>query len=200
MTGSITWQGKAHSARIPVAARPWGIAARPYADDGEEFARMANGAFGMVLKPGFTGPLVGRSTGYTPMRRTSYSMPAGVYGGVFDPSATGVKKVDFTVPANTAGIVVKANTADPNTNLDLYLYKGDTLVYSSDRFWTSDEQAYKFLPEPGRYTAYVFAQYPGGPVIDFDLSHAIIGRNAKYSGATLTLPSTWSAVRASTSH
>ncbi|MER7590839.1 S8 family serine peptidase [Micromonospora sp. NPDC127501] len=189
VTGSITWQGKAHSARIPVAARPWGIAARPYADDGEEFARMANGASGLV-QPGFTGSLVGRSTGYTPMRRTSYSMPAGVYGGVFDPSATGVKKVDFTVPANTAGIIVQANTADPNTNLDLYLYKGDKLIYSSDRFWTSAEQAYKFLPEPGRYTAYVFAQYPGGPVVDFDLSHAIIGRNARYSGATLTLPST----------
>ncbi|MGI5520549.1 S8 family serine peptidase [Micromonospora sp. CA-259024] len=189
VTGSITWRGKAHSARIPVAARPWGITPRPYGDDGEEFGRMTNGAFGSV-QPGFTGPLAGRSTGYTPMRRESYSMPAGVYGGVFDPSASGVKKVDFTVPANTAGIVVEANTDDPNTNLDLYLYKGDTLIYSSDRFWTSAEQAYKFLPEPGRYTAYVFAQLPGGPVVDFELRHAIIGRNATYPGATLTLPST----------
>ncbi|WP_030490524.1 S8 family serine peptidase [Micromonospora chokoriensis] len=189
VTGSISWHGRTHTARIPVAARPWGITARPYGDDGEEFGRMANGAFGLV-QPGFTGPLTGRSTGYTPMQRESYSIPAGVYGGVFDPKASGVKKVDFTVPADTAGIVVEANTDDPNTNLDLYLYKGDTLVYSSDRFWTSSEQAYKFLPEPGRYTAYVFAQMPGGPVVDFELRHAIIGRNAKYSGATLTLPAT----------
>ncbi|MFI6236329.1 S8 family serine peptidase [Micromonospora sp. NPDC050784] len=189
VTGSITWHGRAHTARIPVAARPWGITARPYGDDGEEFGRMANGASGLV-QPGFTGPLAGRSTGYTPMQRESYSIPAGVYGGVFDPKASGVKKVDFTVPANTAGIVVEANTDDPNTNLDLYLYKGDTLIYSSDRFWTSAEQAYKFLPEPGRYTAYVFAQYPGGPVVDFELGHAIIGRNATYAGAALTLPST----------
>ncbi|MGW3603777.1 S8 family serine peptidase [Micromonospora sp. NPDC005161] len=189
VTGSIAWRGKAHDARIPVTARPWGITPRPYGDDGEEFGRMTNGAFGS-LQPGFTGPLDGRSTGYTPMQRKSYSMPAGVYGGVFDPTATGVRKFDFTVPANTAGIVVEANTDDPNTNLDLYLYKGDTLIYSSDRFWTSAEQAYKFLPEPGRYTAYVFAQLPSGPVVDFQLSHAIIGRNAKYSGATLTLPST----------
>ncbi len=187
VTGSITWQGKAHSARIPVAARPWGITPRPYADDGEEFGRMTNGAFGSV-QPGFTGPFVGRSTGYTPMRRTSYSMPAGVYGGVFDPKATGVKKVDFTVPANTAGIVVETTTDDPNTNLDLYLYKGDKLIYSSDRYWTSTEQAYKFLPEPGRYTAYVFAQYPGSPVVDFQLGHAIIGRNTTYAGATLEAP------------
>ncbi|MFI7608407.1 S8 family serine peptidase [Micromonospora sp. NPDC049366] len=189
VTGSITWKGKAHSARIPVAARPWGITPRPYADDGEEFGRMTNGAFGS-LQPGFTGPLAGRSTGYTPMRRTSYSMPAGVNGGVFDPSATGVKKIDFTVPADTAGIIVEADTDDPSTNLDLYLYKGDTLIYSSDRFWTSLEQAYKFLPEPGRYTAYVFAKVPGGPVVDFELRHAIIGRNASYSDATLTLPAT----------
>ncbi|MGC4772801.1 S8 family serine peptidase [Micromonospora sp. DT44] len=189
VTGSITWRGKVHSARIPVAARPWGITPRPYADDGEEFGRMTSGSFGYA-QPGFTGPLTGRSTGYTPMLRDSYSMPAGVYGGVFDPSASGVKKVDFTVPANTAGIIVEANTEDPNTNLDLYLYKGDKLVYSSDRYWTSTEQAYKFLPEPGRYTAYVFAQVPGGPVVDFQLSHAIIGRNATYAPATLTLPST----------
>ncbi|MFG1893709.1 S8 family serine peptidase [Micromonospora zamorensis] len=187
VTGSITWQGKAHSARIPVAARPWGITPRPYADDGEEFGRMTNGAFGL-LQPGFTGPFVGRSTGYTPMQRTSYSMPAGVYGGVFDPKATGVQKVDFTVPANTAGIVVETNTDDPNTNLDLYLYKGDTLIYSSDRYWTSAEQAYKFLPEAGRYTAYVFAQFPGGPVVDFQIGHAIIGRNTTYAGATLEAP------------
>ncbi|MFC4019924.1 S8 family serine peptidase [Micromonospora sp. GCM10011542] len=189
VTGSIGWRGKVHSARIPVAARPWGITPRPYGDDGEEFGRMTNGASGSI-QPGFTGPLAGRSTGYTPMQRKSYSMPAGVYGGVFDPGATGVKKFDFTVPANTAGIIVEANTDDPNTNLDLYLYKGDTLIYSSDRFWTSAEQAYKFLPEPGRYTAYVFAQVPGGPVVDFQLGHAIIGRNGNYSGAALTLPST----------
>ncbi|MFF0152784.1 S8 family serine peptidase [Micromonospora sp. NPDC005203] len=189
VTGSIGWRGKAHSARIPVTARPWGVMPRPYGDDGEEFGRMTSGAFGF-FQPGFTGPLTGRSTGYTPMRRASYSMPAGVYGGVFDPLAPGVKKFDFTVPANTAGIMVETNTEDPNTNLDLYLYRGDTLVYSSDRYWTSTEQAYKFLPEPGRYTAYVFAQFPGGPVVDFQFGHAIIGRNAKYTGATLTLPRT----------
>ncbi|MFG1649571.1 S8 family serine peptidase [Micromonospora sp. NPDC049275] len=189
VTGSITWKAKARSVRIPVAARPWGISPRPYGDDGEEFGRMTSGSFGFI-QPGFTGPLSGRSTGYTPMQRKTYSMPAGVYGGVFDPSASGVKKVDFTVPANTAGIVVEANTEDPNTNLDLYLYKGDKLVYSSDRYWTSAEQVYKFLPEPGRYTAYVFAQVPGGPVVDFELRHAIIARNARYSPATLTLPKT----------
>ncbi|MGC5379137.1 S8 family serine peptidase [Micromonospora sp. DT68] len=189
VTGSITWRGKAHSARIPVAARPWGITPRPYADDGEEFGRMVNGAFG-ALQPGFTGPLAGRSTGYTPMVRKAYSMPAGVDGGVFDPNATGVKKVDFTVPANTAGIVVEVHTDNPNANLDLYLYKGGTLIHRSDRSWTSEEQAYKFLPEPGRYSAYVFAQVPGGPVVNFELSHAIVGRNATYSATTLTVPRT----------
>ncbi|PMR61534.1 serine protease [Verrucosispora sp. ts21] len=189
VTGSITWRGKAHSARIPVAARPWGITPRSYGDDGEEFGRITNGAFGF-FQPGFTGPLAGRSTGYTPMRRASYSMPAGVVGGVFDPNATGVKKVDFTVPANTAGIIVQTDTTNPNTNLDLYLYKGDTLIHRSSGSWTSAEQAYKFMPEPGRYTAYVFAQIPGGPVVDFELRHAIISRNATYSDATLTLPST----------
>ncbi|GIH20650.1 hypothetical protein Raf01_88220 [Rugosimonospora africana] len=188
VTGSITWRSTAHSVRIPVAARPWGVTPEPYGDDGIQFGRRQDGAFGM-LQPGFTGPLTGRSTGYTPMVWQSSSMPAGVNDGVFDPHASGVTAQNFTVPDDTAGFVVETATDDPNTNLDLYIYRGDTLVSRSIASWSSAEQVLLFMPEPGQYTAYVFAQKSGGPVVDYRLGHAIVGNHGNYAPATLSLPS-----------
>ncbi|WP_406433435.1 S8 family serine peptidase [Streptomyces sp. NBC_01589] len=187
VTGAITWRSTAHQVRIPVAARPWGISPRQYDDNLEEFGRLASGAYGMI-EPGFTGPVSGRSTGYTPMRWESYSMPAGVNGGVFDRKALGVRAHTFTVPAGSAGIVVKTATDDPDTNLDLWLYKGDKLVYRSAASWHSSERAWVFMPEAGTYTAYVFAQVSGGPVVDYRLGHVVLSRDGRYEPATLELP------------
>ncbi|MCX5401425.1 S8 family peptidase [Streptomyces sp. NBC_00102] len=186
-TGAITWRGNAHQVRIPVAARPWGITPREYDDNLEEFGRLAGGSFAM-MEPGFTGPVSGRSTGYAPMKWESYSMPTGVSGGVFDPKALGVRAHTFKVPAGSAGIVVKAETDDPDTNLDLYLYRGDKLVYRSNSTWNSLERAWSFMPEAGTYTAYVFAQDSAGPVVDYRLGHVILSRNGHYEQATLELP------------
>ncbi|MEU0154557.1 S8 family serine peptidase [Micromonospora fulviviridis] len=186
VTGAITWRSAAHQVRIPVAARPWGISPRLYDDNLEEFGRLVNGAFGL-LEPGFTGKISGRSTGYTPIRWDSYSMPAGVNGGVFDPEALGVRAHTFTVPAGSAGIVVETATDDPNTNLDLWLYKGDKLVYGGAT-WHSSERAWVFMPEAGTYTAYVFAQASGSPVVDYRLGHVILSRDGHYAPATLELP------------
>jgi subtilisin family serine protease len=189
VTGAITWRGTAHQVRIPVAARPWGITPRQYDDDLEEFGRIAGGAFG-DFEPGFTGPVSGRSTGYAPMRWESYAMPAGVNGGVFDREALGVRAHTFTVPTDSAGIVVETAADDPDTNLDLWLYKGDKLVYRSDASWHSSERAWVFMPEAGTYTAYVFAQAAGGPVVDYELGHVVLSRDGHYEPATLKLPAT----------
>ncbi|WNC00020.1 S8 family peptidase [Streptomyces sp. CGMCC 4.7035] len=187
VTGAITWRSTAHQVRIPVAARPWGITPRQYDDNLEEFGRLASGAYGMI-EPGFTGPVSGRSTGYAPLQWESYSMPTGVRGGVFDRKALGVRAHSFKVPAGSAGIVVKAETDDPDTNLDLWLYKGDKLVYRSAASWSSSERAWVFMPEAGTYTAYVFAQDSGGPVVDYRLGHVVLSRNGHYKPATLALP------------
>ncbi|MEV0425099.1 S8 family serine peptidase [Micromonospora sp. NPDC050495] len=187
VTGAITWRSAAHQVKVPVAARPWGISPRLYDDNLEDFNRLTTGAFGS-MQPGFTGKVSGRSTGYAPIRWDSYSMPAGVNGGVFDPEALGVRTHTFTVPAGSAGIVVETATDDPNTNLDLWLYKGDKLVYRSAASWHSSERAWVFMPEAGTYTAYVFAQASGGPVVDYRLGHVVLGRDGRYAPATLELP------------
>ncbi|GHE98022.1 hypothetical protein GCM10014715_62720 [Streptomyces spiralis] len=187
VTGAITWRGTDHQVRIPVAARPWGISPRQYDDNLEEFGRLADGTYGM-FEPGFTGPVSGRSTGYAPMQRESYSMQTGVSGGVFDRKALGVQAHSFKVPAGSAGIVVDTATDDPDTNLDLWLYKGDKLVYRSAASWSSSERAWVFMPEAGTYTAYVFAQDSGSPVADYRLGHVVLSRNGHYTPATLELP------------
>ncbi|MFI2648389.1 S8 family serine peptidase [Micromonospora fulviviridis] len=187
VTGAITWRSAAHQVRIPVAARPWGISPRIYDDNLEEFGRLVNGAYGW-MEPGFTGKISGRSTGYTPVQWDSYSMPTVVNGGVFDPEALGVRAHTFTVPAGSAGIVVQTATDDPNANLDLWLYKGDKLVYQSAADWHSSERAWVFMPEAGTYTAYVFAQATGGPTVDYRLGHVILSRDGHYAPATLELP------------
>lgn len=189
VTGAITWHGTTHQVRIPVAARPWGITPREYDDSLEEFGRLGDGAYG-IIEPGFTGPVSGRSTGYTPMRWESYSMPAGVSGGVFDPKALGVRAHTFKVPAGSAGIVVKAETDDQDTNLDLWLYKGDKLVFRSATAWSNHERAWTFMPEAGTYTAYVFAQDSAGPVVDYRLGHVVLSRDGHYAQATLEMPAT----------
>ncbi|WP_030177188.1 S8 family peptidase [Streptomyces sp. NRRL S-813] len=187
VTGAITWRGTAHQVRIPVAARPWGISPRQYDDNLEEFGRLADGTYGM-FEPGFTGPVSGRSTGYARMQRESYSMQTRVSGGVFDRKALGVQAHSFKVPAGSAGIVVDTATDDPDTNLDLWLYKGDKLVYRSAASWSSSERAWVFMPEAGTYTAYVFAQDSGSPVVDYRLGHVVLSRNGHYTPATLELP------------
>ncbi|MFF5859595.1 S8 family peptidase [Streptomyces sp. NPDC012751] len=187
VTGAITWRGTAHQVRIPVAARPWGITPRQYDDNLEEFGRLTDGTYGM-FEPGFTGPVSGRSTGYAPMQRESYSMRTGVSGGVFDRKALGVQAHSFKVPAGSAGIVVDTMTDDPDTNLDLWLYKGDKLVYRSAASWSSSERAWVFMPEAGTYTAYVFAQDSGSPVVEYRLGHIVLSRNGHYKPATLELP------------
>ncbi|MGW1047178.1 S8 family serine peptidase [Streptomyces sp. NPDC002547] len=189
VTGAIAWRSTAHQVRIPVAARPWGISPRQYDDNLEEFGRLADGTYG-TFEPGFTGPVSGRSTGYAPMQWESYSMPAGVNGGVFDRKALGVQAHSFKVPAGSAGIVVETATDDPDTNLDLWLYKGDKLVYRSDANWHSNERAWAFMPEAGTYTAYVFAQASGGPVVDYRLGHVVLSRDGHYEPAALELPAT----------
>ncbi|MFF5550423.1 S8 family serine peptidase [Streptomyces olivaceoviridis] len=187
VTGAITWRGTHHQVRIPVAARPWGISPRSYDDTLEEFGRLADGTYGM-FEPGFTGPVSGRSTGYVPMRRESYSMRTGVSGGVFDRKALGVQAHSFKVPAGSAGIIVDTATDDPDTNLDLWLYKGDKLVYRSAASWSSSERAWVFMPEAGTYTAYVFAQDSGSPVVDYRIGHVVLSRDGHYEPATLELP------------
>ena len=188
-TGSLIFAGSKHRVRLTVAARPWGFTPRPYDDTGIEFGR--TGGFGSgYLQPGFTGPLTGRTTGYTPVKWTDKQITTTVSGGVFSPDGEGVQGTRFEVPPGTAGAIIQTTTADQNSNFDLYVYKDGKQVDWSAAFWHSDERVALFFPAPGVYTAYVHAQGASAPTVSYRLGLTVLDENADSRNATLDVTPT----------
>jgi hypothetical protein len=185
-TGSLVFVSSAHRVRLTVAARPWGFTPRPYDDTGIEFGRTGGSGSG-YLQPGFTGPLTGRTTGYTPVTWTDKQFTTTVSGGVFAPGGDGVQGTRFVVPAGSAGAVVQTTTADQNSNFDLYVYKDGKLVDRSTASWHSNERVVLFFPKPGVYTAYVHAQLASASTVAYQLGLAVIPAGAHYGNATLAV-------------
>jgi len=94
------------------------------------------------------------------------------------------------VPAGTAGLVVQTASTDPNSNVDLYLYRKGVVVERAWASWTSNERTYIFNPPAGTYTVYVYAQQAGGAKIPYQLQYSVISRTGKYRPATLEAPTT----------
>ncbi|MGW4548021.1 S8 family serine peptidase [Streptomyces violaceorubidus] len=187
-TGSLTFTSDKHRVRMTVAGRPWGFTPRPYDDTGIEFGRTGGQGQG-TLEPGFTGPLTGRTTGYTPVTWTDKKLTTSVSGGVFSPAGVGTQGTRIVVPPGTAGLIVQTASDDPGTNLDLYLYKDGKLIDRSWASWHSNERSVRFFPEPGIYTAYVHARTAASSSVPYRLGVTVIPKNANRHNATLTTPS-----------
>ena len=187
MTGSLVFSGAAHRVRLTVAARPWGFTPRPYDDTGIEFGRTGGSGRG-YLEPGFTGPLTGRTTGFTPVSWTDKQLGTTVTGGVFAPGGEGVQATRFVVPAGTAGAIVQTSSADAGSNVDLYVYRDGKLVERSAASWHSEERVALFFPTPGVYTAYVHARVASDSTVAYRLGLTVIPANAAYGNATLEAP------------
>ncbi|WP_436536879.1 S8 family serine peptidase [Actinoplanes sp. HUAS TT8] len=185
-TGSLVFSGDRHRVRLTVAARPWGFTPRPYDDTGLEFGRTGGSGQG-YLQPGFTGPLTGRTTGYTPVTWTDKTLTTTVSGGAFAPGGIGTQGTRIVVPSGTAGLIVQTADDDPNVNLDLYLYKDGKLVERSWAFWHSNERVARFFPEPGVYTAYAFAQSTNTPDVPYRLGVTVVAAGGARNNATISV-------------
>ncbi|MEU8816157.1 S8 family serine peptidase [Actinoplanes sp. NPDC048796] len=186
-TGSLVLRGDKHRVRLTVAARPWGFTPRPYDDTGLEFGR--TGGLGQgSLEPGFTGPLTGRTTGYTPVKWAGKKLSTTVSGGSFAPGGVGTQGTKIVVPPGAAGLIVQTASDDPNINLDLYLYKDGKLVERSWAFWHSNERIARFFPPPGVYTAYVHAQSTYTPEIPYQLGVTVVPQRGDRHNATINTP------------
>jgi subtilisin family serine protease len=177
-TGSLVFASAKHRVRLTVAGRPWGFTPRPYDDTGIEFGRVGGQGRGQ-LEPGFTGPIAGRTTGYTPVTWTDKRFTTTVSGGT-----------RIVVPRGAAGLIVQTASDDPNANLDLYLYRDGKLVERSWASWHSSERSVRFFPEPGVYTAYVHAQTVTAPDVAYRLGVTVVPASADRRNATLTVPPT----------
>lgn len=187
-TGSLVFASAKHRVRLTVAGRPWGFTPRTYDDTGIEFGRVGGQGRG-TLEPGFTGPLAGRTTGYTPVTWTDKRFTTTVSGGVFSPGGVGTQGTRIVVPRGAAGLIVQTASDDPNANLDLYLYKDGKLVERSWASWHSSERSVRFFPEPGVYTAYVHAQAVSAADVAYRLGVTVVPEGADRRNATLTVPS-----------
>ncbi|XVU25300.1 S8 family serine peptidase [Actinoplanes sp. CA-054009] len=186
-TGSLVFASDRHRVRLTVAARPWGLTPRPYDDTGAEFGRTGGLGSG-YLQPGFTGPLAGRTTGYTPVTWSSKQLSTTVSGGAFAPGGVGTQGTKIVVPSGTAGLIVQTASDDPNLNLDLYLYKDGQLVERSWAFWHSNERVARFFPPPGVYTAYVHAQSTYTPDVPYQIGVTVVPQRADLRNATISVP------------
>ncbi|WP_127498928.1 S8 family serine peptidase [Actinoplanes solisilvae] len=185
-TGSLVFVSAEHRVRLTVAGRPWGFTPRPYDDTGIEFGRVGGQGRGQI-EPGFTGPIAGRTTGYTPVTWTDKRFTTTVSGGVFSPGGVGTQGTRIVVPRGAAGLIVQTASDDPAANLDLYLYKDGKLVERSWASWHSSERSVRFFPEPGVYTAYVHAQTVTAPDVAYRLGVTVVPEGADRRNATLTV-------------
>src|SRR4051794_10689639 len=156
--GSLTWTGGHHRVRSPIALQPVAVSA-----PGEvAAAASAAGSAHFDIVQGALAPLdlsiAGLTAGTVP--------PDSVVAGVFDDTNPVVdsdtKHYQVTVAAGTAAARVSLDSADDTADLDLFVYKGGTLVDLSASA-SADEEVTLLAPDAGTYDVYVNGfSTPGG--------------------------------------
>jgi subtilisin family serine protease len=200
-TGSLTWnqQGNGtHHVRTPIAILPVAVAA-PAEVHGDA---SASGSIEYSVTPGFSGSLDSSVAGLVGVTPTAGSVSTGAFDSD-NPVADGdtvVYHVD--VAAGSAAARFSLDSSDDTADLDLYVYRGGTLVGLSAS-GAADEQVTLVDPAAGTYDVYVngFAT-PGGSTA-YGISNFVVpstsAGNASVSpdpvsvttGVPVTLTATW---------
>ena len=181
-SGSLTWSDGTHAVRSPIVVRPVGIAA-PAAVSGAS----ASGTFSFDARAGFTGTLSFSARGL--------QAAATIAGSVADDPTNnfvvggpGITTHTVAIPAGTtyARFSLFDTDVDGAHDLDLYVYKGTTLVGASGS-GTSAEEVNLKDPAAGDYTVHVHGwQTAGGGTANYTLFTWKLG--ATGAGTYLTLP------------
>jgi len=183
-SGSLTWVNGTRTVRSPIVVRAVGIAA-PATFSGTGAA----GTTTFEARSGFTGTLSFSARGLAPAATATGSV-ADDPTNTFAVDGAGVSAHTVTVPADTtyARFSLFDANVGPGTghDLDLYVYKGDTLIDSSETV-TSREEVNLVDPPAGDYTVYVHGwQTAGGVTANYTLFSWSLG--ASGAGTYLTLP------------
>ncbi len=147
--GQLTWSDGSHRVRIPVVVRPVALAA-PAQVSG------TGDPLSYSVKFGYTGPFTASARGLIPATTFTGSVvtdPTGTFQPVAGPSAV---SFDVVVPAGTtyARFSLFDANSPPGSDLDLYVYRGTTLVGSSGGS-TATEQVSLVNPTAATYTVWV---------------------------------------------
>ena len=141
--GQLTWSDGTHNVRIPMVVKPVALAA----------PLEVSGSY--VVKFGYSGSFTATARGLiaaTTFEGTATQDP----GQSFTPGGPGTIAFSVVVPASTtyARFSLFDANVSPASDLDLYVYRGSTLVGSSGG-GTSAEQVSLVNPTAATYTVYV---------------------------------------------
>ncbi|MBC9822623.1 S8 family serine peptidase [Terrabacter sp. MAHUQ-38] len=198
-TGSLTWSSGAHTVRIPVAVEPVALSApvEVHAD------ASASGSEEFSVTPGSTGSVAVAVSGLVGVTPQADSVATGPFDSAHPAADAGTKVYHVTVPDGTKAARFSEDSSDDTADLDLYVYRGGTLVGLSAS-GSADEEVTLANPTAGTYDVYVngFAT-PGGStsyaISNFVVPTASAGNAsvapnpfAATTGVPTTLTASWS--------
>jgi len=146
--GQLTWTDGVHSVRSPVVVRPLSLAAPAQVSS-------TGGPINYNVTFGYTGGFTASPRGLVAATTTDGSVTDDP-GDAFNPMGPGVVSFPVTIDPGTSYArfsLFNANVS-PASDIDLYVYRGTTLVAASGG-GTSNEEANLVDPIAGNYTVYV---------------------------------------------
>jgi hypothetical protein len=199
--GNVTFTSSSHVVRVPLVAKPVAIAA-----PAEISGTGTSGSTSYSVTPGFTGLLTTTVAGLTGAAPTNDTVVNGAFSTTSPTPSAATKAYELVVPAGTTVARFDVDAASGLDDLDLYVYKGGTLVAMSASA-AGDEQVTLTDPEAGTYTAYVngYDTASGGgnyaytqwAVPATDAGNLVVtGGGAVTLGTPTTLTATWSGLDA----
>ena len=177
--GQLYWSDGNHTVRSPITIRPVALAAPAQVSS-------AGGPISYNVTFGYTGAFAATPRGLIPATQTNGTV-ADDPADSFSPTGKGVTKIDVTIPAGTtyARFSLFDANVTPASDIDLYVFQGNTLVGSSTG-GTSAEEVNLVNPAAGAYTVYVHGfAVPG--TANFTLFSWLLG-SASAGNMTVTAP------------
>jgi subtilisin family serine protease len=167
--GSLTWSDGTHRVRIPMAVRPVPVKAptEVHAD------ASASGSADYQVTPGLTGDLSTTVSGLVGVTPLADSVVSGAYD-ITNPTPDADTKVyHVDVPAGTRAARFSLDSDDNTADLDLFVYKGATLVDLSAS-GSADEQVTMIDPAAGTYDVYVNGFSTPGGTTSYHLANFVV--------------------------
>jgi len=181
--GQLVWSDGVHNVRIPIVARPVALTA-PAAVSGP-----ATG-FSYPVQFGYDGAFAAAARGMVPAVVASGTVSDDP-GDSFSPTGPGVASFAVAVPAGTtfARFSLFDGQVTPASDLDLYVFRGTTLVGRSAADG-SNEEVNLVNPPAGTYTVYVHGfNVAAGVTASFQLYRWLLD-SASAGNMTVAAPAT----------
>jgi len=176
--GQLYWTGGGYTVRIPMVVRPVALAA----------PTEVSGSYDVTF--GYDGPFSATGRGLVPGVETAGTVDQDP-DQTFDPNdSTGTVAIQVDVPAGSTYARFQTLDADvtPGTDIDLYVYRGGSLVGSSAG-GTSSEIVNLVNPAAATYTVYIHGWGVAGGTSPFVLNSWVLG-SADAGNMTVTAPAT----------